>query len=77
LLPATRASGGIVQRGPCTTQGESAWGLRFFGAPGTQRDAAAVLDLPEGTVKSRLIAAKRELVALAERLLPPSQRDAP
>jgi DNA-directed RNA polymerase specialized sigma24 family protein len=38
------------------------------------RDAAAVLDLPEGTVKSRLIAAKGELLALAERLLPPSQR---
>jgi RNA polymerase sigma-70 factor, ECF subfamily len=42
----------------------------------SQRDAAAVLDLPEGTVKSRLIAAKRELLALAEQLLPPSQRDA-
>jgi RNA polymerase sigma-70 factor, ECF subfamily len=37
--------------------------------------AAAMLDLPEGTVKSRLIAAKRELVALAEKLLPPSQRN--
>jgi RNA polymerase sigma-70 factor (ECF subfamily) len=40
------------------------------------RDDAAVLDLPEGTVKSRLLAAKSELLALAERLLPPSQRDA-
>jgi DNA-directed RNA polymerase specialized sigma24 family protein len=38
------------------------------------RGDAAVLDLPEETVKSRLIAAKRELLALAERLLPPSQR---
>jgi RNA polymerase sigma-70 factor, ECF subfamily len=42
----------------------------------THRDAAAVLDLPEGTVKSRVIAAKRDLLALAERMLPPSQRDA-
>jgi RNA polymerase sigma factor (sigma-70 family) len=42
----------------------------------SQRDAAAMLDLPEGTVKSRLIAAKRELLALAEKLLPPSQRNA-
>ena len=31
-----------------------------------------MLDVPEGTVKSRPIAAKRELVALAEKLLPPS-----
>jgi len=38
-------------------------------------DAAAVLDLPEGTVKSRMMAAKQELLALAKRLLPPSQRD--
>jgi DNA-directed RNA polymerase specialized sigma24 family protein len=38
-------------------------------------DAAAMLDLPEGTVKSRLIAAKRELSALVEKLLPPSQRN--
>jgi DNA-directed RNA polymerase specialized sigma24 family protein len=36
--------------------------------------AAALLDLPEGTVKSRLIAAKRELCEGANRLLPPSQR---
>jgi RNA polymerase sigma-70 factor (ECF subfamily) len=42
----------------------------------SHRAAADVLALPEGTVKSRLIAAKRELLALAERLLPPSQRDA-
>ena len=40
----------------------------------SQREAAAVLDLPEGTVKSRVSAAKRELLALAEKLLPPSQR---
>jgi RNA polymerase sigma-70 factor (ECF subfamily) len=39
------------------------------------RDAAAVLDLPEGTVKSRVSAAKRELSALVEKLLPPSQRN--
>ena len=37
-------------------------------------DAAAALGLPEGTVKSRLLAAKRELIALAELFLPPSQR---
>jgi RNA polymerase sigma factor (sigma-70 family) len=37
-------------------------------------DAAAVLGLTEGTVKGRLIGAKRELIALAERFLPPSQR---
>jgi RNA polymerase sigma-70 factor (ECF subfamily) len=44
----------------------------------SQRDAAAMLELPEGTVKSRLIAAKRELLALAEKLLPPSaERRAP
>ena len=42
----------------------------------SQRDAAAMLGLPEGTVKSRLMAAKRELLKLAERLLPPSQRNA-
>jgi RNA polymerase sigma-70 factor (ECF subfamily) len=40
----------------------------------THTDAAAALGLPEGTVKSRLIAAKRALLALAEPLLPPSQR---
>ena len=38
-------------------------------------DAAAALGLPEGTVKSRLIAAKRELIAQAELFLPPSQRE--
>jgi DNA-directed RNA polymerase specialized sigma24 family protein len=41
-------------------------------------DAAAALEVPEGTVKSRLIAAKREiakLVAEAMKFLPPSQRD--
>ena len=37
-------------------------------------DAATALGLPEGTVKSRLMAAKRELLALAELFLPPSQR---
>jgi len=36
--------------------------------------AAAELQLPEGTVKSRYIAAKRALFALAELFLPPSQR---
>lgn len=37
-------------------------------------EAAAVLGLPEGTVKSRLIAAKRALLRLAEPFLPASQR---
>jgi RNA polymerase sigma-70 factor, ECF subfamily len=40
----------------------------------SHHDAAALLGVPEGTVKSRLIAAKRELWELANRLLPPSQR---
>jgi RNA polymerase sigma-70 factor, ECF subfamily len=40
----------------------------------THTDAAAVLGIPEGTLKSRLIAAKRALLAAAEPLLPPSQR---
>lgn len=40
----------------------------------SHRDAADLLNLPEGTVKSRLIAAKRALVDLAEPLLPKSQR---
>ena len=37
-------------------------------------DAAEVLGLPVGTVKSRLMAAKRALLALAEPLVPSSQR---
>ena len=37
-------------------------------------EAAAELGIPEGTLKSRLLAAKRALLALAEPLLPPSQR---
>ena len=37
-------------------------------------EAAAELGLPEGTVKSRLLAARRAFVAAAEPLLPPSQR---
>jgi RNA polymerase sigma-70 factor, ECF subfamily len=37
-------------------------------------DAAAALGLLEGTVKSRLLAAKRELIARAELFLPPNQR---
>jgi RNA polymerase sigma-70 factor (ECF subfamily) len=40
------------------------------------RDAALVLGIPEGTVKSRVMAAKRGLVALAERFLSPSERGA-
>ena len=40
----------------------------------THTDAAAVLGMPEGTLKSRLIAAKRALLAAAEPLLPASQR---
>jgi RNA polymerase sigma-70 factor (ECF subfamily) len=40
----------------------------------THTDAAAVLGIPEGTLKSRLIAAKRALLAAAEPLLPASQR---
>ena len=38
------------------------------------REAADVLNIPEGTLRSRLIAAKRALVVLAEPLLPASQR---
>ena len=41
----------------------------------THSDAAAVLGMPEGTLKSRLIAAKRALLATAEPLLPASQRE--
>jgi RNA polymerase sigma-70 factor (ECF subfamily) len=37
-------------------------------------EAAAELGIPEGTLKSRLLAAKRALLVLAEPLLPPSQR---
>jgi len=37
-------------------------------------EAAAMLGIAEGTLKSRLIAAKKALLALAEPLLPPSQR---
>jgi len=40
----------------------------------THSETAAALGLPEGTVKSRIIAAKRELLARAEPFLPPSQR---
>ena len=40
----------------------------------TLTDAAAVLGMPEGTLKSRLLAAKRALFAAAELLLPASQR---
>jgi RNA polymerase sigma-70 factor (ECF subfamily) len=40
----------------------------------TLTEAAAVLGMPEGTLKSRLMAAKRALLAAAEPLLPPSQR---
>jgi RNA polymerase sigma-70 factor (ECF subfamily) len=40
----------------------------------THTDAAAVLGMPEGTLKSRLIAAKRALLAAAEPFLPASQR---
>lgn len=40
----------------------------------THTEAAEVLGIPEGTLKSRLIAAKRALLAAAEPLLPASQR---
>jgi RNA polymerase sigma factor (sigma-70 family) len=42
----------------------------------TPADAAIALDIPEGTVRSRLIRAKQELMALAEVFLPESQRAA-
>lgn len=41
----------------------------------THADAAAELGVPEGTLKSRLLAAKRSFIALAEPLLTPSQRE--
>ena len=37
-------------------------------------EAAAELGIPEGTLKSRLMAAKRELLELAQEFFPPSQR---
>lgn len=37
-------------------------------------DAAKALGLPEGTVKSRVVAAKLDLLARMEALVPPSQR---
>ena len=40
----------------------------------THTEAAAELGLPEGTVKTRLLAAKRALDALLKAVLPPSQR---
>jgi RNA polymerase sigma-70 factor (ECF subfamily) len=42
----------------------------------TDAEAAAMLGIPEGTLKSQLRAAKRELRALASPLLPESQRKA-
>ena len=42
----------------------------------TLTEAAAVLGMPEGTLKSRFLAAKRALLAAAEPLLPASQRGA-
>lgn len=40
----------------------------------THTEAAEVLGIPEGTLKSRLLAAKRAFATLAEQLVPPSQR---
>jgi RNA polymerase sigma-70 factor (ECF subfamily) len=37
-------------------------------------EAAAVLDIPEGTVKSRVLAAKQRILEIAKRILPKSQR---
>jgi len=37
-------------------------------------EVAEALEIPIGTVKSRLVAAKRQMRELIERLLPPSQR---
>ena len=38
------------------------------------RDAAEALNIPEGTLRSRFMAAKRALVEHANKILPPSQR---
>jgi RNA polymerase sigma-70 factor (ECF subfamily) len=38
------------------------------------RDAAEVLKIPEGTLRSRFMAAKRALAEHANKILPPSQR---
>ena len=46
----------------------------FSMAPPRFRRCAAVLGIAEGTLKSRLLAAKRALLAAAEPILPPSQR---
>lgn len=43
----------------------------------SHEEAAEALEIPEGTLKSRLVAAKRALAKLAERLLPQSQRGSP
>ena len=40
----------------------------------THTEAAAALGLPEGTLKSRLLAARDALNALLKAVLPPSQR---
>jgi RNA polymerase sigma-70 factor (ECF subfamily) len=40
----------------------------------SHQEAAELLEIPVGTVKSRVVQAKEELLALAEPLLPPSQR---
>lgn len=40
----------------------------------TYSEAAGVLGIPEATLKNRLVAAKRTILALAEELLTPSQR---
>ena len=40
----------------------------------TTDEAAEVLEIPEGTVKSRLSKAKKQLLPMIKRLLPESQR---